>query len=228
MFQNHSSLIPASTVSLPACSGNKPVVAGLIVMHYLNKSLEDIDGEIWKDIVGAEGIYKVSSHGRIKSVKRHVNSWCGGRIKNETIRKQFLDIGGYCVTGISYPNNKKTKKVHCLVAEAFIPNPYNKPNVNHKDGNKSNNHIDNLEWVTPSENMRHAFDNNMIKLCTGERNHLSKFGEKEALDIFNSKEPAKLLADRYGVKIRTIYSIKEGQNWSHVTGKVYKRKLNQK
>jgi len=107
--------------------------------------------EIWKDIQGFDG-YKISSFGRVKSVKRR---W--KLLDSEKYLKTFIDRKGYVAITLRNDNNKINKKIHRLVAMAFIPNPQNKPEVNHKDGNKQNNFEDNLEWNTTSENAIHAF-----------------------------------------------------------------------
>ncbi len=128
--------------------------------------------EEWKDISGYEGLYQVSNLGNVKSLNF-------GRLG----RPQNLKIGehhtGYRIVVLAKNKVRKTKLVHVLVASAFIPNPENKPCVNHIDGNKSNNFIGNLEWVTRSENTQHAIrtglraDSNMWGK-TGKLNHLSK------------------------------------------------------
>lgn len=225
MLENHSTLIPASTVSYLSCYDNKPVVAGLNFMHYLNKSLANIDGEEWKGVVGYDGLYEVSNLGRLKMNGRRVPIHGGfTRFRNPKIKTQFIDIGGYCTTGLSNGSKSVSRKVHVLVATAFIPNPENKPHVNHKDGVKHNNNVDNLEWVTRNENMQHAYSNNLINTSKGEKHLLAKFKDSDVLEIFNSFDSAQELADRYNVKIRTIYAIKEGSNWSHLTGKICIRK----
>lgn len=100
--------------------------------------------EIWKDIEGFNGIYQVSNHGRI----------FGGRFKK--IMKQKLNKG-YRMINLTYPNGiQKTFQVHRLVAQHFIENKENKPFINHIDENKENNKFENLEWVTPKENMEHG------------------------------------------------------------------------
>ncbi|WP_242227195.1 NUMOD4 domain-containing protein [Bacillus cereus group sp. BfR-BA-01315] len=107
--------------------------------------------EIWKDIEGYEGYYQVSNTGKIKNKR------------NSRIRKNCLTKYGYLNVQLLISGKDKTFQVHRLVAQAFIPNPNNKTQVNHIDGNKLNNNIDNLEWVTPKENMKHAWDIGLYK-----------------------------------------------------------------
>ena len=110
--------------------------------------------EIWKDIKGYEGIYQVSNIGRVRSLDR----WTEGNkcmFKRGRIIKPF-DNKGYNNTSLSRGGVNKTFATHRLVADAFVPNPYNLPCVNHKDGHKRNNVVENLEWVTYSQNTQHA------------------------------------------------------------------------
>ncbi len=109
--------------------------------------------EIWKDIVGYENKYQVSNLGNIKSLE----TWTGDKyIKREKLLKNILYGNSYYYVSLSKNGKVKRFKVNRLVAQAFIPNPKNKPQVNHIDGNKLNNKADNLEWCTQSENMKHA------------------------------------------------------------------------
>lgn len=118
--------------------------------------------EIWKDIKGFEGFYKVSSFGRIKRVATKFK--CGSRWgKKRQIRfKEKILIpntypNGYTFVSLCTQKIKSRPMVHRVVAQHFIPNHFNKPQVNHKDGIKGNNNVKNLEWVTQSENMHHSF-----------------------------------------------------------------------
>ena len=107
------------------------------------------DNEIWKDIPFLKGYYQASNIGRIKSLKREkvVNQY-----SSETVLKQRKGRDGYMIVNISVDNKSKTYKVHRLVAAAFLENPQNLPQVNHKDENKMNNVVSNLEWCSSKYN----------------------------------------------------------------------------
>lgn len=122
--------------------------------------------EVWKDIKGYEGLYQVSNLGRIKSLPRKRT------IKTERILSPKFNKGGYLEVALCKNSKYKMCRVHRLVASAFIQNPENKREVNHIDGNKLNNKADNLEWVTPSENIRHAFKTGLIQLSELQKNRL--------------------------------------------------------
>lgn len=110
------------------------------------------EGEIWNPLVSYEGLYEVSNFGRVKSLKRQV-----GTIMFPSVLLVILDGShGYSHVSLSKEGCRKRVMVHRLVAMAFIPNPENKPHVNHLDSNRKNNHVDNLEWCNQKENMQHA------------------------------------------------------------------------
>ena len=98
--------------------------------------------EEWKDIPEYEGLYQASNYGRIRRLR---------------ILKGSVIFDGYVIVGLSRESTAKSLKIHRLVAKSFILNPNNKPCINHIDGNKMNNNINNLEWCTYSENMKHSF-----------------------------------------------------------------------
>ena len=129
--------------------------------------------EKWRDIPGYEGFYQVSDLGNIRSIRfnkiRNMKSW---------------DSHGYRAVELCMNNNRYTVGVHRLVALTFIPNPENKPEVNHKDRNKSNNNVENLEWVTQSENVAHAYRHGVEPRPT----HQNQPFQKEILDIIENKK----------------------------------------
>ena len=106
------------------------------------------------EIVGTDGKYFISDDGRVYS---HVDNHGNINVKYRKERKQQETIWGYKTVDLAYPNKRKKAPIHRLVAEHFINNPYCKPCVNHIDGNKHNNHVSNLEWVTHSENEKHSY-----------------------------------------------------------------------
>lgn len=112
--------------------------------------------ERWKDIAGWEGVYQISNHGRLKSFKKDKD---GNILSNKNSTGRY-----FSVVLCSQDRKSFSTRIHRLVAEYFIPNPLNKKEVNHKDSNKQNNHVKNLEWVTSAENNAHAIAFNPKKL----------------------------------------------------------------
>ena len=126
--------------------------------------------EIWEDIPNYEGLYQASNLGRIRSVDRYkeviiknqYGEYKRTKFFKSYVLKQQTYMGYKCVQ-LHINGKYKWEKVHRLVAKAFVPNPENKPQVNHIDGNKSNNCVENLEWCNQSYNTKHAYKNNLIK-----------------------------------------------------------------
>lgn len=140
--------------------------------------------EIWKDIENTNGIYQVSNFGNVRSVDRYVST--GGNpffVKGRMLKKS-LTTAGYPRVQMWVNGKKYIKTIHRLVALAFIPNPENKPCINHIDGNKLNYSIDNLEWCTQRDNIIHAIRtglnsvDNMLKAA-----HKNKGWEKAAESV---------------------------------------------
>lgn len=149
--------------------------------------------EIWKDITGLEGLYKVSNLGRIKSIKR-----------NLVLIPQKIDKRGYLRVILK----GKKFRVARLVAIHFIPNPLKLKEVNHKKGLKWDNRADELEWSSRKQNMIHAVQTGLLfhKLTFGEVNQIRK-----------SSESQKQTADRFNISRQMVSLIKLGKRWSHLT-----------
>lgn len=161
----------------------------------------------FRSIVGYEGHYEVSNTGLIISLKR------GGR----KVMKGSLDSYGYLLVSLNL-NGEKTHKIHRLVALTFIPNPENKKEVNHLDGDKTNNNVSNLEWSTYEENMQHSRDIG-LRQTYGSKSHLHKIVERDATKIREERDsgvPVKVLANKYGLSSSGIYKVLSGTTWRRV------------
>lgn len=176
--------------------------------------------EEWRDVVGFEGYYQVSNLGRVKSLDRVK---CDGIRMIGRIRKTHKDACGYELVQLRKDGIIKHYSVHRLVATAFIPNPCNLPQVNHKDENRSNNVVGNLEWCTQLYNQRYGHRRERASLSsTGEKNRRSILTEKDVLEIRKTYIPAdkqygiRALAEKYGVKYVTIQKIVQGRLWKHL------------
>jgi len=148
--------------------------------------------EIWKDIEGYEGIYQVSNTGKVRSLDRKVWNY----IKKGRILKMHNNGHGYYNVSLhSKEKNEKHAYIHILVAKAFIPNPNNYEQINHKDFDKSNNCVDNLEWVSRKQNMLHYRKSNYCKKV--EKMREKKFTNKTLKRVYDNKD-------------KIIYLYKEG------------------
>ena len=169
-------------------------------------------GEIWKDIEGYEGIYQVSNKGRIKSFYGVKEKILVTRTKGHDYEKVLLSKNGV----------GKTFLIHRLVAKAFIPNPENKPEVNHIDGNKKNNCVENLEWMTCSENTKHAFDTGLAKVLRGANNGAARLTPEQIKEIRATyKKDSKTfcgtaLAKKYHVGPSTISRIVNNETYKDI------------
>jgi|688.fasta_scaffold872797_1 hypothetical protein len=130
--------------------------------------------EVWKDIVGYEESYQVSNLGNVKALRRKFTPNGATRFTEEKLANLYINRHGYVKVQISKNSKQKQVSVHRLVAIAFLPNNENKPEVNHIDGNKLNNKIDNLEWSTRSENVIHGIKNNLIQVKKRGLHNMSK------------------------------------------------------
>lgn len=183
--------------------------------------------EIWKDVKGYEGIYQVSNLGIIKSLDRTINHSTAGILKKKEMYMSTSSNVGYSTVILSNNGNKKSLRTHRLVAIAFIPNPNNKPCVNHINGIKKDNKVSNLEWVTYSENTQHAFNLGLIDLnnrdisnyARGENNGSAKLTNIEVEEIrfkykYNNLSSRKL-AIHYNVSKTNILDIVNYKIWNN-------------
>lgn len=172
--------------------------------------------EVWKPVVGVDH-YEVSNLGRVRSWKS--TQW--GLRKSPRELKQQVHPKGYHQVSISpEPYKGVTMKVHRLVAEAFLGiSPADRREVNHKDGNKSNNCADNLEWSNRSDNISHAYKNRLRSVPYGESNPNAKLTDDDVRAIRKSRGKIRQvdLAKKYGVPQTAISSVQLGKSWSHVT-----------
>lgn len=174
--------------------------------------------EKWKDIDGYEELYQVSDLGRIKR-KPFVRK-DGAKFKEKILKNNRNS--SYELICLCKDNKKKTLTVHRLVAKAFIPNHENKPQVNHIDGNKFNNHSGNLEWVTVSENNKHAFDTGLKKPKLGEEHDNTKITKEIVIFIrenykFRDKEfSTAALGRKFGLSQQHVSDIVNNRRWTHV------------
>lgn len=151
--------------------------------------------------------------------------------KKRAVLKPATDKKGYLRVGLQIEGKLITQKVHRLIAMAFIPNPLNKPMVNHKDWDKKNNNVSNLEWCTAKENTKHAIDNGIFSFQTpeksintiikkGELNGVSLLTDKKVLEIRNKFKPKiytrKQLATEYNVSEACIKDVLSRRSWKHI------------
>lgn len=157
---------------------------------------------------------------KIKGHERYEISKCGviRNCKNLKIKSQYVGSTGYYMVSFSYNNKSKPKRVHRLLADAFIANPKNKPQVNHINGIKTDNSLVNLEWCTPKENMDHAFKTGLAN-NTGVNNGMSKLNPTRVKSIKHALikgESQQKIADRFGVSRSCILKIHLKKTWKHV------------
>lgn len=171
--------------------------------------------EIWKDIEGFENLYAISNLGRVKSLPKNYR----GIYRDEYIMKLTKDRNGYMCINLNIKNSRKRKfkLIHRLVAIHFLNNFGNKKEVNHIDGIKSNNNVNNLEWCTRSENQLHAFKCGLDKPKKGELNGNSKLTWECIKFIreakINKSHNGRQLAKLYNISTSNISSIQKNKIW---------------
>lgn len=172
--------------------------------------------EIWKDIEGYEGSYQVSNLGRVRSLTRKVKTFNGFRLTKGKLLKPLKTNRNYFRVDLKRNQKDKYVSVHRLVAEAFLPNPNNLPEVNHKDSNPSNNNVKNLEWCTQSHNIKYAYKYGNAKPTKGcfqkgnipyNRRKINQYSKNgEYLNTFNSVKEAGLYVNTVPSNINNCLS----------------------
>jgi hypothetical protein len=175
--------------------------------------------EDWRPISGYLGQYEVSNFGNVRSAPKLVSHWRGGtRLRAGRILKGRVARGYLMVTLYNGAGESEQIAVHRLVASTFLANPLQKKQVNHKDGNKKNNNVENLEWATPSENVTHAFRTG-LRNSKGENCTNAALSTSDVIEIrrrLSAGETCRRIADDYPVTDRAISRIKRRVVWSHI------------
>lgn len=179
--------------------------------------------EIWKEIPGSLH-YAISNQGKIKRLehkKWNKNNNSYSLFKEKYLSVSFNNTKKYGRIAVYYKDGtKKVESIHRLVASCFLPNPYNLPQVNHIDGNKTNNYVSNLEWCTGKENMQHRI--NILKVKpwkNGSECNFHKLTEKEIYeiaDLIKKGVRKNKIAKMYSVVPSTITELSSGRSWKHL------------
>lgn len=184
--------------------------------HWENLDINNLSNEIWKPIKDYEGLYEISSYGRIKSLARKTKTKI---IKDEKILKIFKRYTGYIQAKLCKNSKLYHPIVSKLVAEAFLKKPNYKCVANHIDCIRHNNHVDNLEWISQSQNTRYAFlignksqkgeKNNGAKLTMEKVNQIREF--KKENDHFSQQQ----IADHFNLKRENVKDIINYKTWNY-------------
>lgn len=177
----------------------------------------------WRPVKNYEGIYEINNLGVVKSLSR--KKYCGHKnskpqLTKEKYLKNKIDRLGYVRVKLSKDGKSSLKYVHRILALSFIDNPKNKKEINHIDGNKQNNNLNNLEWTTRSKNMKHAFELGLHKAKKGEENNKAKLTKNEVKEIRRLYKKGEYTQTRLGemfdVSSANINEIVNNKTWKEV------------
>lgn len=166
--------------------------------------------EKWRYVPNENGLFVISSLGRVAKIIK------GSKL----FLTVMLNKDGYCYVSFCTYRLIRNKRVHRLVALAFVPNPYNKPQVNHKNGVKTDNRVENLEWCTAKENIDHSIKNGLKKWAVGEKCGTVVLNNKKVIRIKKMLIYGNLshekIADKFNVCRSTVSLINQGKTWKHI------------
>jgi hypothetical protein len=176
--------------------------------------------EIFKDIIGYEGLYQISNLGNVKSLEKKLKNGNGYAVRKEIIMTPGKKENDYLFVYLCKNGSKKAFYVHRLVAIHYIPNPENKPEVNHKKSNKTDNRYFMLEWNTREENLVHSYKEGTRKPQFGSSNSAARLTEnkvKKIREIYSLGETSqRKLAESFNVSHAIIHGVINKTRWSHV------------
>jgi hypothetical protein len=178
--------------------------------------MENLQNEIWKNIDGYTGLYMISNKGRVISLSKYSqNKKSPDKLLKIQALKNYPQVNLY--------KNKKGRsyRIHRLVAEAFIPKSENKTDVNHINGDKTDNRVENLEWCTKKQNSQHAIDTGLLvpPIFRGEENSNSKLKNETVMDLralYKSGMRVVDIAKKYNLKLPTVEGIVYNKTWKHL------------
>lgn len=165
--------------------------------------------EIWKDVVGYEGFYKISNFGRVNSLARN------------KLMSPGIDDKGYLRVCLTKLGIRKTLRMHRMIMLSFVPNPLKRTDINHKNGVKSDCRLCNLEWCTRSENVLHAVRTGLKSRPKGVLNNKAVLNERDVLEIRASRKDRnrhtiRLLSNKFGITYHHVRSVMYYKSWKHV------------
>jgi hypothetical protein len=176
------------------------------------------NNETWKPVSGYDGYYEVSSNGRVRSLDRIIDHPLV-QVRHGKMLKQTPNHKGYMRVSLNKNGNKKQEFVHKLVAQSFIYNIKRNPQINHIDGNKLNNNVENLEWCTNKENCQHAAKLKLRSPIKGSSHHNTVLSEEQVIDLKQKRKEGwsyLRLMSFFNITKNNVASICTGRTWKHL------------